>query len=42
MDAMLVVHMQVGLLGGKPKHDLRGAVDRISRLAAGPDHGMGN
>ena len=42
MDAMLVVHMQVGLLGGKPKHDLRGVVDRINRLAAGPDHGMGN
>ena len=30
MDAMLVVHMQVGLLSGKPKHDLRGVVDRIN------------
>jgi nicotinamidase-related amidase len=34
MDAMLVVHMQVGLLSGKPKHDLRGVVDRINRLTA--------
>jgi hypothetical protein len=29
MDAMLVVDMQVGLLNGKPKHDLRGVMDRI-------------
>ena len=34
MDALLVVHMQVGLLNGKPKHDLRGVLDRINRLAA--------
>jgi nicotinamidase-related amidase len=34
MDAMLVVDMQVGLLNGEPKHDLRGVVDRINRLAA--------
>jgi nicotinamidase-related amidase len=34
MDALLVVHMQVGLLNGKPKHDLRRVLDRINRLAA--------
>ena len=34
MDAMLVVDMQVGLLNGEPKHDLRGVVERINRLAA--------
>jgi nicotinamidase-related amidase len=34
MDAMLVVHMQVGLLSGMPKHELHGVVDRINRLAA--------
>jgi nicotinamidase-related amidase len=34
MDAMLVVHMQVGLLNGEPKHDLGGVLDRINRLAA--------
>lgn len=34
MDVMLVVHMQVGLLNGEPKHDLRGVLDRINRLAA--------
>jgi nicotinamidase-related amidase len=34
MDALLVVHMQVGLLSGEPKHDLRGILDRINRLAA--------
>ena len=34
MDALLGVHMQVGLLNGKPKHDLRGILDRINRLAA--------
>ena len=33
MDALLVVHMQVGLLAGKPKHDLRGVLHRINRLA---------
>jgi nicotinamidase-related amidase len=34
MDAMLVVDMQVGLLSGDPKHDLRGVINRINRLAA--------
>jgi nicotinamidase-related amidase len=34
MDAMLVVDMQVGLLNGAPKHDLRGVIERINRLAA--------
>jgi nicotinamidase-related amidase len=34
MDAMLVVDMQVGLLNGEPKHDLRGVIGRINRLAA--------
>ena len=34
MDVLLVVHMQVGLLTGKPKHDLRGVLDRINQLAA--------
>jgi nicotinamidase-related amidase len=34
MDAMLVVDMQVGLLNGKPKHDLPGVIERINRLAA--------
>ncbi len=34
MDAMLVVDMQVGLLNGQPKHDLRGVIERINRLAA--------
>jgi nicotinamidase-related amidase len=34
MDALLVVHMQVGLLNGRPKHDLRRVLDRINRLAA--------
>ncbi len=32
MDAMLVVDMQVGLLKGKPKHDLHGVIERINRL----------
>ncbi len=31
---MLVVDMQVGLLGGPPKHDLAGVIGRINRLAA--------
>jgi len=34
MDVMLIVDMQVGLLNGGPKHDLRGVTDRINRLAA--------
>src|SRR3981081_2246192 len=34
MDAMLVVDMQAGLLTGEPKHDLRGVIGRINRLAA--------
>ncbi len=33
MDVMLVVDMQVGLLSGKPKHDLPGVVERINHLA---------
>ena len=31
---MIVVDMQVGLLNGEPKHDLRGVIERINRLAA--------
>jgi nicotinamidase-related amidase len=34
MDALIVVDMQVGLLNGKPKHDLHGVIERINRLAA--------
>ncbi|WFU17784.1 cysteine hydrolase family protein [Bradyrhizobium sp. CB3481] len=34
MDALIVVDMQVGLLNGEPKHDLRGVIARINRLAA--------
>jgi len=34
MDALIVIDMQVGLLNGKPKHDLRGVIERINRLAA--------
>jgi nicotinamidase-related amidase len=34
MDALIVVDVQVGLLNGKPKHDLRGVIERINRLAA--------
>ncbi|KRR04890.1 isochorismatase family protein [Bradyrhizobium valentinum] len=34
MDALIVVDMQVGLLNGEPKHDLRGVVERINQLAA--------
>jgi nicotinamidase-related amidase len=41
MDAMLVVDMQVGLLNGKTKHDLRGVMDRINRLAAKVRDGSG-
>jgi nicotinamidase-related amidase len=33
MDALIVVDMQVGLLNGGPKHDLRGVIERINRLA---------
>jgi nicotinamidase-related amidase len=34
MDAIIVVDMQVGLLNGEPKHDLRGVVERINRLTS--------
>lgn len=34
MDAIIVVDMQVGLLGGLPKLDLPGLVDRINALTA--------
>jgi len=34
MDALIVVDMQVGLLKGEPKHDLRGVIERINHLAA--------
>lgn len=34
MDALIVVHMQAGLLVGPPKHDLPGVIARINRLAA--------
>jgi nicotinamidase-related amidase len=34
MDVLFVVDMQVGLLNGAPKHDLRGVIERINRLAA--------
>ena len=33
MDALIVVDMQVGLLNGAPKHNLKGVVDRINALA---------
>jgi nicotinamidase-related amidase len=33
VDALIVIDMQVGLLNGAPKHDLRGVVDRINALA---------
>ena len=33
MDAMLVVHMQVGLLSGMPKHDLGRDAGRVTQLA---------
>jgi nicotinamidase-related amidase len=33
MDVMIVVDMQVGLLSGPPKHDLKGVITRINRLA---------
>lgn len=34
MDAIIIVDMQVGLLDGPPKHDLRGLIDRINALSA--------
>src|SRR4030081_2021723 len=34
MDAMVVLDMQVRLLNGDPKHDLRDVIERINRLAA--------
>jgi nicotinamidase-related amidase len=34
MDVILVVDMQIGLLGGPPKHDLCGVIDRINLLTA--------
>jgi nicotinamidase-related amidase len=34
MDALIVVDMQVGLLGGEPKHDLLGIIERINKVAA--------
>ena len=33
-DALIVVDMQVGLLDGLPKHDLKGVVQRINAVAA--------
>jgi nicotinamidase-related amidase len=33
-DVLVVVDMQVGLLDGLPKHDLKGVVQRINALAA--------
>jgi nicotinamidase-related amidase len=34
MDVIVVVDMQVGMLDGAPKYDLRGRVDRINALTA--------
>jgi nicotinamidase-related amidase len=34
MDVIIVVDMQVGLLGGPPKYDLHGVIDRINSLTA--------
>ena len=34
MDALIVVDMQVGLLAGPAKHDLRGVIGRINLLSA--------
>ena len=34
MDAIIVVDMQVGLLNGPPKHDLKGVIQRINLLTA--------
>jgi nicotinamidase-related amidase len=33
MDALIIVDMQVGLLNGSPKHDLRGVVERINAIS---------
>jgi nicotinamidase-related amidase len=33
-DVLIVVDMQVGLLDGLPKHDLKGVIQRINALAA--------
>jgi nicotinamidase-related amidase len=33
VDALIVVDMQIGLLNGAPKHNLRGVVDRINALS---------
>jgi nicotinamidase-related amidase len=33
-DVLVVVDMQVGLLDGLPKHDLKGVIQRINALAA--------
>ncbi len=33
-DALVVVDMQVGLLDGLPKHDLKGVIQRINAVAA--------
>ena len=32
LDVIIIVDMQIGLLDGAPKHDLRGVVDRINLL----------
>ncbi len=34
MDAIVIVDMQIGLLSGAPKYDLKGVVERINRLTA--------
>jgi nicotinamidase-related amidase len=34
IDVIIVVDMQVGLLDGAPKYDLRGVIDRINALTA--------
>ena len=34
MDVVVVIDMQVGLLGGAPKHDLQGVIGRINALTA--------
>jgi nicotinamidase-related amidase len=41
MDVLIVVDMQVGLLNGKPKHDLSGVIERINQLAAKVREGSG-
>jgi len=42
MDAILVIDMQVGLLGGPPKLDLACVVERINRLTARVRAGSGS